>query len=236
MELVLVIEDIGVVGEQDEQQPDQHHFEVVAAVPCLGELLMKLPHEPRGLGVRRRLAAVELRLDAKNKPECVEIGLEVLEQESPLAVLLQIEQVPALEVAGQDVARAVALQQPVIIIERLVARLAQVQSRRLLLDDQGARPEQVDEALLVAGQVADTLLVSRDLTAADAEAIEEFVVECLGFALLVTCILVLLGKGGGAGADFGPLETHYPQLRRGTGVRQWRSERPVGNLCAGGFE
>jgi hypothetical protein len=131
------------------------------------------------------LTSVEARLDAEDEGEVLNIVLEVGEQESPLAPFLQVEQVPALEVAGQNVSWPLRLREPVVVIKGLVARLAKIETGGLLLDDERARPEQVDEALLVARQVLDPLLIGGDLAAADAEAIEEVVVEGLGLALLV---------------------------------------------------
>lgn len=161
--------------------------------------------------------------------------LEVTEQETPLPAFLQVEKVPALEVAGQDVAGPVLFRQPVIIIERLIAGLLEVQSGRFLFDDQGARPIQIDEALLVARQIPDSLFVGCDLASADSKTVEEVIVESLRFALFVTSLLVTLREGCRASADFGPLKSHYPQLRRETAVRQWRRISRIANSWRGGL-
>ncbi len=42
--LVLVVEDSRIVGEQDEQQPDEHDFQVVPLVAAFGQGLVKLAH------------------------------------------------------------------------------------------------------------------------------------------------------------------------------------------------
>jgi hypothetical protein len=140
------------------------------------------------------LAPIEPRLDAEDEGERLDIVLEVLEQEAPFAPFLQVEQVPALEIAGQNVPGLLQLRQPVVIVERLVACLPEVQPGGLVLDDKRAGPEQVDEAALVAGQIADALLVGRDLPPADPEAVEEVIVKGLGFALLVMVVPVLLPR------------------------------------------
>lgn len=164
--------------------------------------LMELAHKLRGFGIGWRLTAVEARRDAQNEGERLDIVFEVLEEKAPFAAFFQVEQMPPLEVAGQNVARALGFRQPVVIIQRLVARLSEVEASRLLLDDQRPRPEQVDEALLVPRQVADPLLVGGDLTATNTEAVKKLIVKGLCFALFVSGILVLLGEGGGTGADF----------------------------------
>lgn len=56
---------------------------------------------------------------------------------------------PALEVTGQNMPWTVLLRQPIVIIERLVAGLFEVEPRRFLFDDQRGRPEEIDETLLV---------------------------------------------------------------------------------------
>lgn len=130
---------------------------------------------------------------------------------------------PALEVAGQDVAGPLSLRQPIVIIERLRARLLKVQPPRFLFDDECRRPEEVDESPFIAGQVAHPLFIGGDLASANAETVEKLVVESLGLALLVARLLMSFGKGGGTRSDFGPLETHYPQLSWSSGAKQWRS-------------
>lgn len=85
----------------------------------------------------------------------------------------------------------------------------QVAALALLFDDQGAGPEQVDEAVGARGvERADALFVDGDLFAGDAEDPEELVVEGLGLALLVALALPVLSEAGGVGADFGPAQAH----------------------------
>ena len=46
------------------------------------------------------------------------------------------------------------------------------------------------------------LLIAGHSAASDAEDVEEVVVEAVGLAFFVGRVLPVLGKGGGAGADF----------------------------------
>ena len=45
VELIAIVEDAGVIGEQDEQQPDEQQFEVMPAVARLGQRFMQLAHQ-----------------------------------------------------------------------------------------------------------------------------------------------------------------------------------------------
>lgn len=139
---------------------------------------------------------------------------------------------PSLEIAGQDVPRPLRLRHPVVIIERLIARLLEVQPGGLLLNDQGSGPKQVDEALPVPRQVPNPVLISRHLPPADPKAVEEFVVKGLGLTLLVTSALVRLGELCRPRADFGPLKAHYPQLRQAARQRQSRNVRATVRMLA----
>ena len=64
-----------------------------------------------------------------------------------------------LEVAHEDAARAVALGKRIEILYVLSVRLAKITPGALLLDDQDARPEQVDEARAIV-ELGDMLLVA----------------------------------------------------------------------------
>ena len=180
----------------------------MARVVGLRQRFVQLAHQARSLLVRRALPPIEARPHAEDEGERLDVVFQVSEPERPFAPFIQVEQVPALEIAGEDVTRALRLRQPVVVIQRLVAGALEIEAGRFLLDDQGARPEQVDESALVAGQVADALLVVGNLAPVDAEALEEFVVEGLGLALFVPSLAPPFGERRRAGADFGPLQAH----------------------------
>ena len=73
----------------------------------------------------------------------------------------------------------------------------------MIIDDQDARPEQVDEPGLVI-QLAYMLLIARNGPAPHTEDLEERVIEALRLTLLVGCIPPLVGESGSAG-------THRPR-------------------------
>ena len=87
-------------------------------------------------------------------------------------------------------------------------RLAEVFAGGLVLRQQPARPEQVNEAP-VAGELLDRLLEGGDGAAADAEDVEEVVPEGLAFGGLAGLALPFAAEGDGAVANL------IPRQRRG---------------------
>ena len=73
----------------------------------------------------------------------------------------------------------------------------------LVLSQQVARPEQINEAP-VAGELFDGLLEGGDGAAADAEDVEEVVPEGLTFGGLARLALPFAAEGDGAVANFIP--------------------------------
>src|SRR3546814_12089341 len=69
--------------------------------------------------------------------------------------------------------RSIVIAQAKHVIVRLPLGLEQIFARALLLDQQHARPEQVDESALVALDQFDLLLEHRDALPIDAEDVEE---------------------------------------------------------------
>ena len=197
------LEDAGVVGEQAKNDPDQEALEIVSPVAHGIELVVQPPDEFRRLDVDGVLIAKCPALDAKDEPEFLDVAGQVHKGEGDGLTLAQIVKLEVLEVAHEDVARAVALGHRVEIFPGLPVRLAEITPGALLLDDQDARPEQVDEARAVV-QLADMLLVARHRPAAHVEHLEELVVEALRLALLVRGVPPLLGEGRRADPHFVP--------------------------------
>ena len=100
----------------------------MAAVAGFGQRLVQLAHQLRGFRVGRRLAPVQPRLNTEDEGERFDIVLEITEQEAPLAPFFQVAQMPALEVAGEDVARPLRFRQRIGIIQRLITGALQVQA------------------------------------------------------------------------------------------------------------
>ena len=116
-------------------------------------------------------------------------------------------QLESLEVADQDVSRALVLWQDIEIFPGLLVGFVQIASGALLLDDENTRPEQVDEPRAVV-QLRDTLLVAGNASPLDPEYLKEVVVETLRFSLLVARLAPLSCKGSGAGTDLVPGQAH----------------------------
>jgi len=175
----------------------------VASVARSVERVVEPPDEFRRLDVDGVLVPERPALDAKDEPELVDVAGEVREGEGGGFPLVQIVKLEGLEIADEDVAWAVALGQRVEILPGLSVRLAEIPPGALLLDDQDARPEQVDEPRAVV-ELGDMLLVAGDGPAAHVEHLEEVVVEALRLALLVRGVLPLRGEGRGADTNLVP--------------------------------
>ena len=146
-----------------------------------------------GLDVGRVLVAEGAALHAEYEAERLDVAGQVLEREGGGLPLAQIMKLKGLEVACQNVARLVPLGERVEILPGLTVGAGQIAPGALLLDDQDARPEQVDEPGAVVG-LLHMFLVARDGPAPDPEHLEEVVVEALRLALLVGRVPPLLGE------------------------------------------
>ena len=122
---------------------------------------------------------------------------QLREGEGDGLTLVQVVKLEGPEIADEDVARTVALGQRVEVLSGLPVRLAEIAPGALLLDDQDARPEEVDEPRPVV-EPGDMLLVAGDGPAAHIEDLEEVVVEALRLALLVGSVPPLRCEGRGA--------------------------------------
>ena len=168
---------------------------------------MEPPDEFRRLDVDGVLVSKRPALDTEDEAERLDVAGQFREREGDGLPLVEIVKLEGLEVAHEDVARAVALGQRVEILPGLSVRPAEIAPGALLLDDQDARPEQVDEPRTVV-ELGDMLLVAGDGLAADIEDLEEVVVEALRLALLVGRVPPLLREGRGAHADLVPRQAH----------------------------
>ena len=212
---VLGLEDAGVVGEEAEEKADEIAFEVVAVVAGFLQRVMELAHELGGFDVDGVLILELTLLDADHEAEGFDIVLQVGEGEADLGVFVQIVKLEALEVAQEQVARQLLVLEAREVFERLGLGFYEAAALALLLDEQIALPEQVDEAALVAKEL-HRLLIGRDAAAGDVENLKKFVVEGLGFALFVTGVFPFLREARGTGANLIPAQPHEtPNLRRG---------------------
>ena len=201
------LEHAGIIGEHAEHDPHEEPFKIVPSVSCVSKRVMQPPDQFRGLDVRRVLVAERPALHPEDETERLDMRRQVREREGDGFPFVKIAKPEGLEVAHQDVARALAVRQRVEVLPGLFVCRRQVQPGALLVDDEHARPEQVDEAGSVA-ELRDMLLEAGDITAAFPEDLEELVVEALRLALLVCRVPPVCGEGGRAGANLVPRQAH----------------------------
>ena len=85
-------------------------------------------------------------LHAEDEAERLDMSGQVRQREGDDLPFVQIVKLVSLKVAHQDVARALARGQRVEILPSLLVCCRQIASGALLLDDQHAWPEEIDEA------------------------------------------------------------------------------------------
>jgi hypothetical protein len=205
------LEDAGVVCEQAEQQSHQQHFEVVPAVAAFLERIVQPAHALGGLDVDRVLRLDFLRFVAGDEAEVAHVPVQVLEREFVRGPGCQVVQAEGDEVADDDVARQVAFLDAGEIVQRLGKGAVEALAARLLLHQQHAGPEQVDEPLSAA-VLLDRVLEGGDALVGDAEDFEEGDPERLGLARFVGGVGPFARKGHRAGLDLVPGQRHASPL------------------------
>src|SRR6056297_58631 len=221
---ILGLENAGIVGKQAEDDPHQELFELVALVSACLDLVMQQAHQLGGLDVDRVLIAELPPLNPEDEAEALDMVRQVLQQEGRFLAGVEVDQLERLEIADKDVSRLFVIGDVAQVVERLLLGLEQIAPLGFLLDDEGARPEQINESAGTPG-ARHRHFILRDLAALDPEDAEKGVVKALGLALLIAGILPVLGKVGGAGAHLVPSTAHeismtcwpgfgYPRLRR----------------------
>ena len=209
-ELVLALENAGIVGKEDEEQADEQPFQIMADIAVGSERIVQAAHQFRRLAVDRRLVAEEARLDADDEAESFDMAFEIREREAPFAAGFEVHQFETLKIAHHHVAGALHVGQPVIIIERLGHGAGEVATGAFLFHDQRAGPEQVDETPGSARiERFYPLFIDRHLPARHAEDAEEIIVETVGLALLIALALPFGGEMGRVRANFRPAEPHW---------------------------
>jgi len=132
----------------------------------------------------------------------------LLEQRRVRVLLrLQIVEGDAVEIREDQPAGNLAVAPSVLeaadVVHALGVGLAEIGPGRLVLHEQPARPEQVNEPP-VAGKFFDRLLEGGDGAAADAKDVEEVVPEGLAFGGLARFALPFPAEGDGAVANLIP--------------------------------
>jgi hypothetical protein len=103
------------------------------------------------------------------------------------------------------------------VVHRLRVRLPEVLASALVLNDQAARPEQVDGAPRPT-KLLYGFLERRNGSTFDAENVEELIPERLALRVLTRFVFPVIGKHDGAMTDLVPTERH--SLRLATGGRE----------------
>ena len=117
------------------------------------------------------------------------------------------------DVAG-DVASAFVIAGEVLdVAEGLGARFAEVFAEAFVFDDEDARPEEVDVAV-VAGDFFDGILEAGDGASANAEDLEELVPKALGLGFFASFGGPFAGELNCVMADFVPANGHGDELKQ----------------------
>jgi len=203
-EIVLVLENAGVVSEQAEQQPYHQPFEIYAAIVPRLKRIVDRAEQFGGLDVDRSLRAVMPTLHAEHESKFLDMLVQFGKREGYFAPRFQFLQAETLKIADQHELRQVTILEPQHIIMRLPFGLQQILARAFLFNQQHTRPEKINETALVALDQLDLLFEHRDTLAINAEDIEKFVIEALGFTLFIMRLLPALRKTARATANFLP--------------------------------
>ena len=166
----------------------------------------------------------------QDKAKLLRVLGQVGQSEKRAFPLVQVVQLKGLEVADQDVARALLLGQGVEIVAGLPVGAGEVAPGAFLLDQQHAGPEQVDEAGRFV-EALDALLIASDGAPLDTEDIEEVVVEAVRLSFLIGCVLPLFDKCRGPDADFIPGEAHSDVAFCWSGVNKERLAAERSLVC-----
>ena len=220
------LEDAGVVGEEAEHDPHQEAFKVVLRIPGVAERVVELSDQFRSFDVRWILIQKRPRGDPEDEAELLDVVRQLFEPESEHVPLQEVAEFEVLEIADQDVAGLLVFREGIEIAAGLLVGLLQIAPGALLLDDQDARPEEVDESARVV-ELPHVLLVAGHGLPAHPEDAEEVVVEALGLALLVVGVRPLPGEGRRSDADLVPGQAHVAGYRTGgsaPGVPHRRAE------------
>ena len=201
------IEDAGIVGKQAEHQADEKALQIVPLIAGFLQGIVQLAHYLRGFDVDRILIAESPLPDAKNESEILHVLGKLPQSKTNAGAFFQIVQLERLEIAYQDISGKLMLLKAGKVVQGLFLGAREIPAGTLLLDEEHAFPEQVDEASLVT-KFLDGFLEAGDAAARDAENLEKLVVEGLAFPTFVVGMVPFLGKAGGASSDLVPTEAH----------------------------
>jgi hypothetical protein len=179
----------------------------VAGVAVLGQRVVQAAHALGGADVDRVLVLEGAALVAGDEAEQADVPRQFLQRELLLRALVQVVQAKAGEVRDQHVARQVAVLEAGEVVAGLAVGADQVLAARLVLDQEDALPQQVDEP---AGAVLapDRHFEAGDPAPVHAEHVEERVPEGLGLGAFGRLALPLLGERDRPRLDLIPAQRH----------------------------
>lgn len=120
---------------------------------------------------------------------------------------IQVDQVKGLEIANQNIAGKLELLEIGEVVKRLLPRACKIAAPRLMLNQQFALPEQVNESLSVT-ELLNWLFKGRHFAALDPKDLKKFIIEGLCFTPFVVSIGPFTRKSSGANANIIPDWTH----------------------------
>jgi hypothetical protein len=170
-------------------------------------------HQFGRLDVHRVLVLERAPLDTEDEPEPFDVPREVGKRERDALVLVEVVELEVLEVAHQEIAWQVSIPDAGEVIEGLLFRLDEVTADALLLHQQHAPPEQIDEPA-VGAEISDGLLEGRHAADGHPEDFEEVAIKELGLPLLVAVPGPILGELGRSRPNLVPGEPHGISGRR----------------------
>ena len=106
---------------------------------------MQLPQPLGGADIDAVFLAEAARLIAGDEAEQPDMLVQLGELEFGLLAFVQVVEAEAREIGDENVTRQVAFLEAGKVVERLLRRAVQILATRLVLDEQHAFPEQVDE-------------------------------------------------------------------------------------------
>ncbi len=211
-------EDTRIVGEEAEEDADEEPLEIMAGIAPCAERVVDAGHDLDSFEIEIVLRLERGDLIAGDKGEQADVIFELGEREllagkAPVAevreyallVGLQVVEGKSFEVGKKNVARdfitAPDRLKVVNVIESLGFGCFKTRARRLVLYEELAFPEQIDETV-GSSETPNGLLEGGDGSTRDAEDIEELVVEALFVSLFAGCGRPFAREDDGAPTDF----------------------------------
>ena len=205
-------EDFGVFGEEAEENTNQEALEGVAGKMSFFELVVEVGEFFDGLKIGGVFGVEFAGLIAGDEGEAADVVGQVFEGEFR-GVGIHLRGRRGRGVRNRKrrcragLRRRVGVGEMVDVTDGLGVGLGEVLAAGFVFGDERARPEEVNEFIL-ALEVFDGLLKSRDEFPGTTENGEEFVPECLGVRTFARGVLPLLGEANGVMADFVEAQYH----------------------------